>query len=242
MSLIASCVQRKAPVRLTSTTEVHCSKDTSSSGTAGAPEPALLKRRSNRPNAAFVLANRAFTDRGSRTSVGILSIRAPSLDPSAAVLSRGSFRRPATTTEYPSPARATATALPIPVPPPAAEFGIAVANAAGYNRDAVADWAVMAILNLVRRGSWGDRAMRDGGWPKPEMLGHELGALTMGIVGLGNVGSALATRLLAFGSRVLYTDIVERSLAGVERVPFEELTQSAEAGAVHVPLANGTQP
>ena len=96
----------------------------------------------------------------------------------------------------------------------AAEFGIAVANAAGYNRDAVADWTVMAILNLVRRGSWGDRGMRDGGWPKPEMLGHELGALTIGIVGLGNVGSALATRLLAFGSRVLYTDIVERSFAG----------------------------
>src|SRR5207244_7273165 len=38
----------------------------------------------------------------------------------------------------------------------AAGFGIAVANAAGYNRDAVADWTVMAILNLLRRGSWGD--------------------------------------------------------------------------------------
>src|SRR3989442_357676 len=99
MSLIASCVQRKAPVRLTSTTEVHCSKVTSSSGTGGAPEPALLKRRSNRPNASFVLANRAFTDRGSRTSVGTLSIRAPSLDPAAAAASRGSLRRPATTTE-----------------------------------------------------------------------------------------------------------------------------------------------
>ena len=122
----------------------------------------------------------------------------------------------------------------------AAEFGIAVANAAGYNRDAVADWTVMAILNLVRRGSWGDRAMRDGGWPKPEMLGHELGALTMGIVGLGNVGSALATRLLAFGSRVLYTDIVERSFAGVERVPFEDLLQRADVVTVHVPLDNET--
>src|SRR5207245_1904374 len=118
----------------------------------------------------------------------------------------------------------------------AAEFGIAVANAAGYNRDAVADWTVMAILNLVRRGSWGDRAMRDGGWPKPEMLGHELGALTMGIVGLGNVGSALATRLLAFGSRVLYTDIVERSVAGVERVPFEDVLQRTDEVPVHVPL------
>ncbi len=122
----------------------------------------------------------------------------------------------------------------------AAEFGIAVANAAGYNRDAVADWTVMAILNLVRRGSWGDRAMRDGGWPKPLMLGHELGALTIGIVGLGNVGSALATRLLAFGSRVLYTDIVERSFGGVERVRFEDLLRRADVVCVHVPLDKDT--
>ena len=76
----------------------------------------------------------------------------------------------------------------------AAELEIAVANAAGYNRDAVADWTIMAILNLVRRGSWGDRGMRDGGWPKPEMQGHELGALTVGIVGLGNVGSEMCIR------------------------------------------------
>src|SRR5207245_7170273 len=55
MSLIASWVQRKAPVRLTSTTEVHWSKVTSASGTGGAPEPALLKRRSQRPTASIVL-------------------------------------------------------------------------------------------------------------------------------------------------------------------------------------------
>ena len=122
----------------------------------------------------------------------------------------------------------------------AAEFGIAVANAAGYNRDAVADWTVMAILNLIRRGSWGDRRLREGGWPKPEMMGHELGALTVGIVGLGNVGSALATRLLAFGSRVLYADVVERSFAGVERVSFENLLLRANVVCVHVPLNEET--
>ena len=122
----------------------------------------------------------------------------------------------------------------------AAEFGIAVANAAGYNRDSVADWTVMAILNLVRRGSWGDRRLREGGWPKPEMLGRELGALTVGIVGLGNVGSALATRLLAFGSRVLYADIVERSFAGMERVPIEQLLALANIVCIHVPLNQET--
>lgn len=122
----------------------------------------------------------------------------------------------------------------------AAEFGIAVANAAGYNRDAVADWTVMAILNLIRRGSWGDRRLREGGWPKHEMMGHELGAFTVGIVGLGNVGSALATRLLAFGSRVLYADVAEKTFAGVERVSFENLLERANVVCVHVPLNEKT--
>jgi D-3-phosphoglycerate dehydrogenase len=122
----------------------------------------------------------------------------------------------------------------------AAEFEIAVANAAGYNRDAVADWTVMAILNLVRRGAWGDRGMRNGDWPKPEMMGHELGALTVGIVGLGNVGSALATRLRAFGSRVIYADIVERSVAGAERMSFEDVLERADIVCVHVPLDQET--
>ena len=78
--------------------------------------------------------------------------------------------------------------------------------------------------------------MRDGAWPKPEMMGRELGALTVGIVGLGNVGSAVATRLLAFGSRVLYADVVEKSFAGVERVSLEDLLELADVVCVHVPL------
>jgi D-3-phosphoglycerate dehydrogenase len=122
----------------------------------------------------------------------------------------------------------------------AAEFDIAVANSAGYNRDGVADWTVMAILNLVRRGSWGDRRLREGGWPKPEMMGHELAALTVGIVGLGNVGSALATRLLAFGPRVVYADIVQKSFTGVEHVPFVDLLELADVVCVHVPLDQTT--
>ena len=122
----------------------------------------------------------------------------------------------------------------------AAEFGIAVANAAGYNRDAVADWTVMAILNLIRRGSWGDRRVREGGWPKPEMMGRELGALRVGIVGLGNVGSAVATRLLAFGSRVMYADVVEKGFAGVERVSLEDLLELADVVCLHVPLNEET--
>jgi D-3-phosphoglycerate dehydrogenase len=123
----------------------------------------------------------------------------------------------------------------------AADLGIAVANAAGYNRDAVADWVIMAILNLVRRGAWGDRRMREGGWPKPDMRGHELRALTVGIVGLGNVGSAVAHRLAAFGSRLLYTDIVEKSFPGGERMSFDDLLKQADIVCTHVPLDDSTR-
>ncbi len=126
MILIASWVQRNAPVRLAPTTALHCSYVRSSSGTGGVPEPALLKRRSNRPKASTVCPKRALTDSGSATSVGTQSIRAPRFEPAAAVASKASFRRPASTTAYPSSAKARATALPIPVPPPVTTATLAI--------------------------------------------------------------------------------------------------------------------
>ena len=123
----------------------------------------------------------------------------------------------------------------------AAELGIAVANGAGYNRDAVADWTIMAILNLIRFGAYGDRRMREGGWPRPEMMGRELGALTVGIIGLGNVGSSVATRLRAFGSRILFTDIIPRSFSGAEQVPLDELLAGSDVVCVHTPLDHETR-
>jgi D-3-phosphoglycerate dehydrogenase len=123
----------------------------------------------------------------------------------------------------------------------AAELGIPVANAAGYNRDAVADWTVMAILNLVRLGAQGDRRMRAGEWPYQQLRGRELGAMTIGILGLGNVGNAVATRLRAFGCRLLFTDIVPRSAGGATAVPLEELLETSDVVCVHVPLDRDTR-
>lgn len=123
----------------------------------------------------------------------------------------------------------------------AAELGIPVANAAGYNRDTVADWTIMAILNLVRQGARADRLMRGGEWPYGVMSGRELGALTVGIVGLGNVGGAVATRLRAFGSRLLFTDVVPRSLPGATALPLAELLAEADVVTLHVPLDRDTR-
>ena len=119
----------------------------------------------------------------------------------------------------------------------AAEYGIPVANAAGYNREAVADWTLMAILNLVRLGSWGDRRMRAGWWGRDEMIGHELGALTVGLIGLGNVGAGVARRLTGFGPKLLFTDPdPTRSFAGAERCELASLLSRSDVVCIHAPL------
>ena len=123
----------------------------------------------------------------------------------------------------------------------AADLGIPVANAAGYNRDAVADWVIMAILNLIRQGAYADRHMRAGDWPFPRMQGRELGALTVGIIGLGNVGNAVAARVRAFGSRVVFADVVPRSLPGATVLPLNHLLAEADVVTVHVPLDDSTR-
>src|SRR5262249_61013813 len=113
-------------------------------------------------------------------------------------------------------------------------------TAAGYNRDAVAVWVVGAILSRTRRGAYAARRMRVGDWPFPRMQGRELGALTVGIVGLGNVGNAVADRLRAFGSRILFSDVVPRSLPGATSMPLNDLLAEAEGVTVHGPLHQST--
>jgi phosphoglycerate dehydrogenase-like enzyme len=128
----------------------------------------------------------------------------------------------------------------------AAELGIPVANAAGYNKESVADWTVMAMLALARNSFWGDRQLRAGRWGsddrlRKEMIGHELGAMTVGIIGLGNVGSSVARRLTAFGSRIVFTDVIQRVFVGAEQVDFETLLRESDVICVHAPLDIDTQ-
>src|ERR1700730_1156594 len=118
MSRNASWVQRKVPVRLVWTTAVHRAYVRSSSGTGGAPIPALLNSRSRRPKTSLVRANRLPTDEGSVTSVGATSVRDSEAAIARAVASSRSLTRPARTTENPSSSSARVTALPTPVPAP----------------------------------------------------------------------------------------------------------------------------
>jgi D-3-phosphoglycerate dehydrogenase len=82
--------------------------------------------------------------------------------------------------------------------------GVAVANTAGANTLAVAEWAVGAAFALCRRLAWADRRMREGGWPQLEIGGRELHAQRVGVVGYGAIGSRVAALLDALGCRVSY--------------------------------------
>lgn len=124
----------------------------------------------------------------------------------------------------------------------AAALGIPVANAAGYNRDSVADWTVMTMVALIRHSFQLDRQIRAGQWNAddlmrgPETLGHELGAMTVGIVGMGNVGSAVARRLALFGPRVLFADTVRREVDGAVQVELDDLLAQSDIVCIHTPL------
>lgn len=123
----------------------------------------------------------------------------------------------------------------------AAALGIPVANSAGFNSEAVADWTVMAILTMVRNASRVDRIMHDSGWPMSAGLGRELNALRVGIIGFGNAGTRVAKRLAAFGCRVVFTDVIEPPDVDTSFVPLNELLRSSDVVTIHTALTRDTR-
>jgi hydroxypyruvate reductase 2 len=84
--------------------------------------------------------------------------------------------------------------------------GIAVTNAGESFSDDVADYSVGLLISVLRRVSAGDRYVRAGLWPKfgEYPLGFKLRGKRVGIVGLGNIGSSVAKRLVPFGCNIAY--------------------------------------
>lgn len=97
--------------------------------------------------------------------------------------------------------------------------GVPVANTAGANSISVAEWAVSAVLALLRRTVVADRAVREGHWPQTSLGGSELAGKRVGIVGMGPIGQACARLFEAFGCPVSYWSRTQKD------VPFsyEEL-------------------
>ena len=86
-------------------------------------------------------------------------------------------------------------------------LGIAVCNTPNAFSEPVADSVLGYTLSFARQLPWMNQTMQKGMWQK--ILGRALNECTLGIIGVGNVGKAVARRAIAFGMRVLGNDIIE---------------------------------
>ena len=130
----------------------------------------------------------------------------------------------------------------------ATECGIVVANAPTYCVPEVADHASALILTLARRIPWLDRQVRAGEWVSAQQgfWGvRRLSELTLGIVGMGKIGSQVAQRLAPFGCRILgfdpfLSDEQVRARGG-EPCSLDQLMQESDLITLHVPLTPQTR-
>ena len=121
--------------------------------------------------------------------------------------------------------------------------GIRCLNSPEGNRDAVGEHTVGLLLALLNNIARADAEVRRGLWQREANRGWELGSLTVGIIGFGNMGNAFAKRLQGFGCPIIAYD--KYKPAGyapqyVEEVSLDELKQRADVVSFHVPLTNET--
>lgn len=121
---------------------------------------------------------------------------------------------------------------------------VLVTNTPGVLTDATADHAMALLLAAARRVADGDRVVRAGGWRAVDpafMLGTEVTGKTLGIVGFGRIGQAMARRAQGFQLRILYTSPREMDFAGATRVPVEALLAQSDFVSLHCPLTPQTE-
>jgi D-3-phosphoglycerate dehydrogenase len=123
--------------------------------------------------------------------------------------------------------------------------GITVVNAPTGNTIAAAEQTLALLYGVARRIAAADASIRRGEWKRAQFTGHELRGRTLGIVGLGKIGQAIAARAIAMEMAVLasdpYVTAEGAALHGVELVSFEDLIRRADVITVHVPLTRATR-
>jgi glyoxylate reductase len=118
-----------------------------------------------------------------------------------------------------------------------------VTNTPDVLSESVADFTWALILSITRRLSEGERLVRRGewkGWAFDLLLGSELRGKQLGLIGVGRIGRAVASRASAFGMSVAYTS--RRELEGVgSRMSLDRLLVSSDIVSLHVPLTPETK-
>jgi glyoxylate reductase len=130
----------------------------------------------------------------------------------------------------------------------AARRGVVVTNTPGVLTESTADltWALLLAvarrvregMDLVQRGAWE-------GWHPTQLLGLELNGATIGVVGAGRIGQAVARRALGFGMRVLYVSREAKpafeAATGAHRCTLDALLADADVVTLHVPSSDETR-
>jgi glyoxylate reductase len=120
--------------------------------------------------------------------------------------------------------------------------GVQLTNTPGVLTAATADLAFALVLAVRRRVVTGDRAVREGrwrgGWAEPDFLGREVSGSTLGIVGLGRIGRAVARRAAAFDMKVVHNSRTRDAEGWRE---LDELVAEADVVSLHLPLTDETR-
>lgn len=124
--------------------------------------------------------------------------------------------------------------------PACTEAGIAVVNQAGGNAVSVAEHTLGLLLGVSRRMTEGDRLLRrERGFTREDVMGHEIAGKTIGLVGIGHIGTRVARLARAFGMQVLAHDplLDDASIRdrGAEPCAFETLLGSSDVVSIHCP-------
>jgi len=130
----------------------------------------------------------------------------------------------------------------------ATKRGIVVGNTPGVLTETTADFAFALMMAAARRVAEGDRNVRAGKWKTwgpMILLGQDVFGSTLGIIGLGRIGAAVARRAKGFGMRIMYSDVIRQPQAekelGLEYVEMGKLLAESDFITLHTNLTPETQ-
>jgi len=133
--------------------------------------------------------------------------------------------------------------------PEATKRGIYVTNTPEVLTDTTADFAWALLMALARRVIEADKYVRTGqwkvGWHPDMMTGRDIYNATIGVVGAGRIGYAVAKRATGFSMKILFYDVVPRPEIekdfGAKKVDLDTLLKESDFVSIHVPLMKETQ-
>jgi D-3-phosphoglycerate dehydrogenase len=123
--------------------------------------------------------------------------------------------------------------------------GVTVVNTPTATTIAVAEHTLALMLSLVRKIAKADATMKSGLWEKKQLAGTELNAKTLGIIGMGHIGSAVTQRAAAFGMTILgydpFLDEATIRQRGARPVALNDLVAGSDLITLHIPLSLETR-